>query len=156
MRVRGYICLFREREIFLQLNFPSISVRWLFLYFISRDYYISWVNQFWVNKYRTFFSEQLMNPCEPLSESMRSVSNAGACICINDWSRKSLWGMSTGVRPQCWLPINKACIRNKCKDPCLGVRAQCSVISHIPTCICEPGYIGDPFTNCNFQPFNWK
>jgi len=26
------------------------------------------------------------------------------------------------------------------------------VINHIPTCTCEPGYIGDPFTICTLQP----
>lgn len=60
-----------------------------------------------------------------------------------------------GCRPECVLssdcPADKACIRNKCKDPCPGVcglNAECSPVNHVPTCICANGYTGDPFTAC--------
>ena len=44
-----------------------------------------------------------------------------------------------------------ACIQQKCKDPCPGVcgtHASCSVNNHYPICQCDPGYEGDPFSNC--------
>lgn len=50
---------------------------------------------------------------------------------------------------------NKACIREKCMDPCpgsCGLDAHCSVMNHIPSCICPEGFIGDPFTNCQRNP----
>lgn len=100
-----------------------------------------------------------MNPCEPSPCGANAIcqqrDNAGACICIDDYQGNPY----EGCQPECVLsadcPTNKACVRNKCKDPCpgvCGVRAQCSVINHIPTCTCEPGYIGDPFTICTLQP----
>lgn len=49
---------------------------------------------------------------------------------------------------------NKACINRKCKDPCqgsCGTNAECRVISHTPICLCQIGYSGDPFIQCNIQ-----
>lgn len=43
----------------------------------------------------------------------------------------------------------------KCKDPCpglCGISAKCQVISHTPSCVCIPGFIGDPFMQCNPEP----
>lgn len=42
----------------------------------------------------------------------------------------------------------------KCKDPCPGscaANAVCQVISHAPTCHCQQGYVGNPFTLCQIQ-----
>lgn len=50
---------------------------------------------------------------------------------------------------------NKACMANKCKDPCPGVcgnNAKCQTINHIPMCTCLPGYNGDPFKYCKIIP----
>ncbi|KAJ6647055.1 Protocadherin Fat 1, partial [Pseudolycoriella hygida] len=50
---------------------------------------------------------------------------------------------------------NKACIRNKCVDPCpgsCGQSATCSVLNHVPTCTCFSGFIGDPFVKCEPAP----
>ena len=52
-------------------------------------------------------------------------------------------------------PRNKACQQLKCIDPCPGIcgqNARCSVLSHIPTCTCNRGFIGDPFTACREIP----
>lgn len=46
----------------------------------------------------------------------------------------------------------KACIRNKCQDPCIGScgkNAICRVVNHSPICTCVSGYSGDPFTYCS-------
>lgn len=45
----------------------------------------------------------------------------------------------------------QACINNKCVDPCpgiCGVNAICDVSNHIPSCLCQEGYIGDAFVSC--------
>ena len=64
----------------------------------------------------------------------------------------------TKCRPECLLnsdcPTNRACIRQKCQDPCPGVcglNAVCRVNNHSPTCVCERGYIGDPTRQCSRQ-----
>lgn len=63
-----------------------------------------------------------------------------------------------GCRPECVLnsdcPENKACINNKCEDPCPGVcgsNAQCQTVNHIPKCSCVFGYIGNPYENCIYK-----
>lgn len=101
---------------------------------------------------------ETINPCEPSPCGPNAIcqqrDNAGACVCIDDYHGNPY----EGCQPECILssdcPTNKACERNKCVDPCPGVcgtQAQCSVINHIPTCTCLPGFIGDPFTACTFQ-----
>ena len=64
-------------------------------------------------------------------------------------------GSPPNCRPECVVnadcPIDKACINRKCQDPCpglCGVNAKCDVRNHVPICICIPGYIGDPFSQC--------
>lgn len=58
-------------------------------------------------------------------------------------------------RPECVLnsdcPRDKACINQKCKDPCPGTcgqNAECNVFNHYPSCNCIEGYSGDPFVLC--------
>lgn len=97
-----------------------------------------------------------INPCEPSPCGPNAIcqqrDNVGACICIDDYHGNPY----EGCQPECILssdcPTNKACVRNKCEDPCpgvCGIQAQCSVINHIPTCTCQPGYVGDPFNICS-------
>jgi len=48
-------------------------------------------------------------------------------------------------------PRNKACLNQKCQDPCPGTCGQgaiCDVINHIPTCSCPTGTVGDAFVIC--------
>lgn len=58
-------------------------------------------------------------------------------------------------RPECVLnsecPQNKACIRNKCMDPCPGTCGQnalCEVYNHVPMCRCPQGMSGNAFVQC--------
>lgn len=47
--------------------------------------------------------------------------------------------------------MNKACVRNRCVDPCVGVcgvEAICTVLNHIPICSCAYGTTGDAFKQC--------
>lgn len=51
--------------------------------------------------------------------------------------------------------MNKACIRNKCQDPCpgtCGINAFCTVSNHIPICTCLNEYTGDAFRLCSLIP----
>ncbi|VEN46223.1 unnamed protein product [Callosobruchus maculatus] len=95
------------------------------------------------------------NPCEPspcgANAECTQRNGAGACRCIQDY----MGNPYEGCRPECVLssdcPTNKACMRNKCGDPCPGVcgkNAECAVINHVPTCTCLPGHVGDPFGRC--------
>jgi hypothetical protein len=44
---------------------------------------------------------------------------------------------------------SESCINEKCINPCnCGPNAECSVTSHIPTCRCLPGFIGNPIQGC--------
>lgn len=100
-----------------------------------------------------------VNPCVPspcgANAECRVQNRAGACTCLPEY----IGNPYEGCRPECSLnsdcPSNKACINNKCKDPCPGTCAQnayCQVINHLPTCSCNPGYTGDPFRYCNVNP----
>lgn len=99
------------------------------------------------------------NPCEPspcgTNAECKQRNGAGACTCIPDYHGNPY----EGCRPECVLssdcPSDKACIRNKCADPCPGICgqfAECSVVNHVPACTCIVGYIGNPFTGCSPEP----
>lgn len=48
-------------------------------------------------------------------------------------------------------PQNKACVKNKCMDPCTdtcGVGANCNIYNHIPMCTCPVGFTGNAFIEC--------
>lgn len=48
-------------------------------------------------------------------------------------------------------PLDKACVNEKCVDPCpgtCGLAAKCNVVNHNPICSCPVGQTGDPFVRC--------
>jgi hypothetical protein len=66
--------------------------------------------------------------------------------------------MPPSCRPECVTssecPQDKACVREKCVDPCpgtCGLNARCKVLNHNPICTCSPGYTGDPFIQCQIE-----
>lgn len=96
-----------------------------------------------------------IKPCEPspCGQNAECIERNGAasCKCIDDYQGNPY----EGCRPECVLssdcPTDKTCIRNKCKDPCPGIcgsNAQCYAVNHVPNCVCNEGYTGDPFSNC--------
>ena len=98
------------------------------------------------------------SPCTPspcgANANCREQNGAGSCTCIED----HFGNPYEGCRPECVLnsdcPSNRACVRNKCLDPCPGTcgqNANCQVVNHLPSCTCIPGYEGDPFRYCNIQ-----
>ncbi|KAG8270605.1 hypothetical protein J6590_081933 [Homalodisca vitripennis] len=52
-------------------------------------------------------------------------------------------------------PLDRACIKQKCEDPCYNIcngnNTSCRVRNHIPYCTCKQGFYGDPLTACNQQ-----
>lgn len=97
-------------------------------------------------------------PCSPSpcgsNAICREQNGAGACQCLPEY----IGNPYEGCRPECVLnsdcPSNRACIRNKCNDPCPGTcgqNADCQVVNHLPSCNCRIGYTGDPFRFCNLQ-----
>lgn len=91
------------------------------------------------------------SPCGPNAEC-KVVGSKEACSCLPDYI-----GTPPNCRPECVLSNecaqNQACIRQKCTDPCpgsCGLNARCTVINHTPSCSCEEGHTGDPFTGCQF------
>lgn len=101
--------------------------------------------------------EQL-NPCYPSpcgANAQCTVRNsAGACTCTPEFFGNPY----EGCRPECIMnsdcPLNRACFRNKCQNPCQGLcgpNAECRVTNHLPSCSCLIGYLGDPYSYCNVQ-----
>lgn len=91
------------------------------------------------------------NPCDPSPCGANALCDNAVCSCINEYSGDP----HIGCRPECTLntecPSKRACINNKCVDPCIGtcgVNAICDVSNHIPSCSCPQGQEGDPFVVC--------
>lgn len=100
--------------------------------------------------------QEQRTPCIPspcgANAQCREQNGAGACVCLPDY----VGNPYEGCRPECVLnsdcPSDRACIRNKCQDPCPGTcgrNAECQVINHLPSCSCLQGFTGDPFRYCN-------
>lgn len=93
------------------------------------------------------------SPCGPNADC-RNINGHASCSC-----RLSYFGVPPSCRPECTInsecSSNKACIREKCIDPCpgsCGIDATCNVINHTPICTCVTGYVGDPFSICRPAP----
>lgn len=87
--------------------------------------------------------------CGPNSQC-REINNIAVCSCLPEYT-----GSPPACRPECVssseCPSNKACINQKCTDPCpasCGRNSNCRVINHSPHCTCVPGYTGDAFSVC--------
>lgn len=92
-----------------------------------------------------------VDPCNPSPCGPNAVCTDGSCSCLSDYQGDPY----IGCRPECILnndcPLSRACIRNKCVDPCPGTcgeNAQCNVYNHIPMCSCLPGMTGNAFLSC--------
>lgn len=95
-----------------------------------------------------------MNPCNPSpcgpNSQCKEINGQAVCSCLPNYS-----GSPPQCRPECVssteCPLNKACVNQKCVDPCPGVcglNAKCQVVNHSPICSCSAGFTGDPFTRC--------
>lgn len=97
---------------------------------------------------------QSLNPCIPSPcgpNSQCKVFNSQAvCSCLQGFS-----GSPPSCRPECVTsaecPLNKACIHQKCTDPCpgsCGINALCQTVNHNPICSCPVQFTGNPFVRC--------
>lgn len=108
----------------------------------------------------TFFlapvTEEPRNPCNPSPCGANAIckerNGVGSCACVPDYFGDPY----TGCRPECVTNSDcdrsRACVNNKCVDPCpgtCGLNAECRVINHSPSCTCIIGYTGDPTRVCN-------
>lgn len=92
------------------------------------------------------------NPCNPNPcgnyADCRPVNNQATCSCLPGY-------YGNPCRPECIAssdcPKNKACVNQKCVDPCpgtCGIGANCVVKDHNPICSCPGSMTGDPFVRC--------
>lgn len=95
---------------------------------------------------------QPVNLCSPSPCGANAVcQDGGICTCLPEYQGDPYYA----CKPECVLnndcPRDRACINNKCGDPCIGTcgsDAICETINHIPMCSCPSGYNGSPFHYC--------
>ena len=101
---------------------------------------------------------EIIDPCRPtpcgINAQCRERNNAAACTCLPGLSGNPY----IECKPECTsnseCPDSRACVQNKCVDPCPGVcgtNAYCRVSNHNPSCVCNSGYTGDPFRSCRLK-----
>ena len=95
------------------------------------------------------------DPCTPSPCGPNTQCNGGICVCIAEYFGDPY----SGCRPECVLNNDclntRACVRNKCVDPCPGVcgqNAMCNVYNHVPMCTCPSGMDGNAFVLCSPVP----
>lgn len=97
-----------------------------------------------------------INPCHPSpcgpNAICREHGGAGSCSCLPEYFGDPY----TGCRPECVVntdcPWDKACVCNKCLNPCsgtCGLNTECKVAHHTPVCFCLPGYSGNALVACH-------
>lgn len=107
--------------------------------------------------------EAPLEPCSPSPCGANAIckerNGAGSCTCLPEYTGDPY----AGCRPECVLNTDcdraKACVRNKCVDPCpgtCGLNAECRVVNHAPSCSCLPGYTGNPLSSCHLPPASKK
>ncbi|KMQ83640.1 neurogenic locus notch protein [Lasius niger] len=97
------------------------------------------------------FAAVPQDPCNPSPCGANAMCRDGTCTCLPEYHGDPY----TACRPECVqnpdCPLDKACVRNKCFDPCTGVcgqNAKCTVINHTPMCACPDGMSGNAFAAC--------
>lgn len=99
-----------------------------------------------------------MSACQPspcgANAQCRESNGQPVCSCLPEFV-----GTPPTCRPECVVssecPSDKACINQKCKDPCpgaCGLNAECHVHNHSPLCACKSGYTGEAFASCQPIP----
>lgn len=100
--------------------------------------------------------QELTQPCNPSPCGANTVckerNNVGSCSCLPEYFGDPY----VGCKPECVTNSDcnrdRACIQNKCKDPCPGLcgpNAICKTHNHNPSCYCREGFTGDPLRVCH-------
>lgn len=100
------------------------------------------------------------SPCGP-NTICEKIGDTAVCKCLP--GLQGIPSSITGCHPECVIssdcPGDKACIGNKCVNPCTqnvcGIKATCKAINHSPLCSCPPPLIGNPFDECIIQIGNY-
>lgn len=101
---------------------------------------------------------QVTNLCNPspcgTNANCRVEGTYAVCECIPNYQGNPY----ERCRPECTgnseCPMNRACINQKCRDPCpgtCGIDAICNIVNHAPMCSCPHGMTGNAFTQCVYQ-----
>lgn len=96
------------------------------------------------------------NPCVPSPCLPGSVCHVYGNVAVCDACSNENGYNNPGCRPECLsnsdCGFSRACINQRCLDPCIGTCGQnaiCSVVNHNPICSCAPGLDGNPFEHCS-------
>lgn len=127
--------------------YPSLPGKFIIILHIKS------VEEYVTNITCIYFQEhEPVNPCSPSPCGANAECINGICTCIAEYHGDPYYG----CKPECVLstdcPRNKACMRNKCDDPCMGTcgnGAVCEVFNHIPMCTCPSGTTGNAFHSCS-------
>lgn len=94
----------------------------------------------------------MIDPCNKSPCGPNAQCDNGICTCLPEYFGNPY----ISCRPECVLSTDcsndKACIKNKCMDPCPGAcgqNAQCNVINHIPMCSCPSNTGGNALIVCS-------
>lgn len=145
-----------------QLLNHHVSILYLFLQLIIITVpYSLQINRENISQSKLYFPAEVQDPCIPSpcgpNTQCRKVNDNAVCSCLPGF--QGVASGTIGCRPECVIspdcPRNRACVNNKCVDPCPGVcgyLAVCHVVNHSPICSCPPQYNGDPFVECQQIP----
>ncbi|OXA59283.1 neurogenic locus notch homolog protein 2 [Folsomia candida] len=96
------------------------------------------------------------DPCQGIcgvGAECKVVNHFPVCRCLRGFNGDPFFQCKASYcndNEQC--PADLACKGNNCRDPCEGVKcganAKCWVVRHHATCVCVPGYTGNPFDAC--------
>ena len=94
------------------------------------------------------------NPCAVNAEC-RPINHQSSCFCppgLQGDPYVDCKSVECLINQDC--PQDKACIQNRCVNPCLhdppcAPTADCRVRQHSASCVCPPGTIGNPFVLCS-------
>lgn len=106
-----------------------------------------------------FQPTEVPRPCVPSPCGSNAIckekNGAGSCACLPEYYGDPY----SFCKPECMVNSDcdrsKACFNQKCTDPCPGVcgnNAECHVVNHSPSCVCLPGFSGNPLTGCREPP----
>lgn len=98
-----------------------------------------------------------INPCIPSPcgpNALCQIANKSpSCTCMDNYI-----GSPPNCRTECTInsdcASNRACINQKCRDPCpgsCGLQTECHVYQHAAVCSCREGFTGNPFQSCYLQ-----
>lgn len=151
MKKRSFPIIKLSTTPILNINILTwISFGWRLPFCINLTFYL--ITSFIFKKIAV--QHQYVNPCQPSpcgpNSQCREINEQAVCSCLPNYM-----GSPPGCRPECVSSsecrADKACVNQKCVDPCPGVcatNANCRVNNHSPICICNNGFTGDPLTRC--------